>query len=312
MNGGALVVGEALIDEVVAASTVNRYPGGSPANVALGLARLNVVTRLHTAIGDDDDGALIRRHLAESGVGVTPESITAQPTSRAVATIGADGSATYRFALSWDPRSLDDLRNPAIIHTGSLGAFLEPGSDVTRDIVRRGRAAGALISFDPNIRPALIADPERSREDFMALARASHLTKLSDEDADFLFPGTSIESVVDLLIDSGVAVVGVTRGSRGALLGSGAHRVHIPPVAVAVADTVGAGDSFMAALIRALAVEDGGWDGQPITESRLFAVGTRAARAAAITVSRTGADLPSLSDVRSPSPADHGKDTCHA
>lgn len=297
MNAGALVVGEALIDEVTKAGTARRYPGGSPANVALGLARLDVVARLHTAIGDDEDGELIRQHLAASGVSLTPESITGYPTSRAAAVIGADGSATYEFALGWEPRNLEDLRDPTIIHTGSLAAFLDPGSDTTHDIVRRGRAAGALISVDPNIRPALIADSDRSREQFTDLALGSHLTKLSDEDADFLFPGKSVEYVVDLLIDGGVAVVGVTRGSRGALLASGPHRVQIPPVAVTVADTVGAGDSFMAALIWSLITEDGGWDGRPITDDRIAVIGARAARAAAITVSRTGADLPALADL---------------
>lgn len=302
MSTGALVVGEALVDEVVTDSTVSRYPGGSPANVALGLARLDVVTRLHTMIGDDSDGELVRRHLADSGVALTPESATDRPTSRAIATVGADGSATYRFALGWEPRRLEALGDPAIVHTGSLGAFLEPGSEVTLDIIRRGRAAGAIISFDPNIRPSLIVDADRSREQFTELALASNLTKLSDEDAEFLFPGTSIESVVDLLVDSGIPVVGVTLGSGGAILASGTHRAHIPADAVTVADTVGAGDSFMAALIWSITAEDGGWDGRPIGESRLVAAGTRAARAAAITVSRTGADLPTLSDLRSVSP----------
>ncbi|WP_285113761.1 carbohydrate kinase [Leifsonia sp. fls2-241-R2A-40a] len=302
MNAGALVVGEALIDEVVTGSAVDRYPGGSPANVALGLARLNMVTRLHTAIGDDADGELIRRHLAGSGVSLTRESITDQPTSRAVATVGADGSATYRFSLSWAPRDLGDLRKPMIVHTGSLAAFLEPGCDVTRDIVRRGRAVGAFISFDPNMRPSLIADPDRAREQFTALARASNLTKLSDEDVDYLFPGRSIEYVIDRLIASGVPVVGITRGSKGALLASGEHRADISATAVTVADTVGAGDSFMAALIWSLTVESGGWDGRPVTESRLVSVGTRAAHLAAITVSRTGADLPTLADLEAASP----------
>lgn len=304
MTAGALVVGEALIDEVVTSSAVDRHPGGSPANVALGLARLGMVTRLHTAIGNDADGDLIRRHLADSGVALTPESMTDRPTSRAVATVGADGSATYRFTLSWEPRNLGDLGKPTIVHTGSLAAFLEPGSEVTRNIIRRGRAAGTLISFDPNVRPSLIGDPERCREEFTSLALASNLTKLSDEDADFLFPGTSIEYVADLLIDSGIAVVGITRGSEGALLASGEHRAAIMPYTAPVADTVGAGDSFMAALIWSLTVEGGGWDGQPVAESRLVAVGERAAHAAAITVSRTGADLPTASDLEASSPSD--------
>ncbi|GAA4156961.1 carbohydrate kinase [Leifsonia shinshuensis] len=297
MNAGALVVGEALIDEVVEPNRIRRHPGGSPANVALGLSRLDVVTRLHTTIGDDPDGDLIRAYLGGSGVELTPQSVTAAPTSRAVATLAEDGSASYEFSLTWDPRNLDDLGAPRAIHTGSLGAFLDPGSDLTRDIIRRGRAAGALITFDPNVRPSLVPDAERSRTLFEALALSSHLTKLSDEDAEFLFPGRSLDYVLDLLIDGGVAVAGITRGSKGALLASGDGRVAIPPVTTVVADTVGAGDSFMAALIRALIFEGGGWDGLSVQPDRLQEVGAKAARAAAITVSRPGADLPVLSEL---------------
>lgn len=297
MSGGALVVGEALIDEVIDVGGVRRHPGGSPANVALGLSRLGVATRLHTAIGADDEGALIREHLHASGVALTAESISEAPTSKAVAVLAEDGSATYDFAVSWNPRELVQLGEPRLIHTGSLGALLDPGSDVVRRIVDRGRRNGALIAFDPNIRPSLLPDASRARELFDAFAFSSRLTKLSDEDAEFLFPGEPLERVLDRLIDGGVAVAGITRGGEGASLASGTHRVHVPAVTTGVADTVGAGDSFMAALIHALVFAGTGWDGKPISAERLAEVGARAALAAAITVSRPGADLPTLDDL---------------
>lgn len=297
MSTDVLVVGEALIDAVVESDRVTRHPGGSPANVALGLARLGLGTSLHTTIGDDEDGELIRRHLGESGVHLTAGSSTDEPTSTAVATLAADGSASYEFTLSWKPRELADLGAPKVIHAGSLGAFLEPGCEVTGDIVERGRSAGALITFDPNVRTSLVNDARVARERLTASAFASHVTKLSDEDAEFLFPGVSIERVLDLLIEAGVAVAAITRGSAGALVASGRGRVTIPPVTTAVADTVGAGDSFMAALIWALAFGRGGWDGHPVSEQRLDEVGGTAARAAAITVSRPGADLPFLREL---------------
>lgn len=298
MSRRALVVGEALIDEVVDGDLVTRHPGGSPANVALGLARLGVVTDLHTAIGNDADGKLIDRHLSASGVTLTAASLTGAPTSKAMATLAGDGSATYRFTLSWDPTHLDDLGSPTLIHTGSLGAFLQPGADVTREMVTRGQRLGALTCFDPNIRPSLMPEPERTREMFEELAFPTHLTKLSDEDAKYLYPRMALEDVLDLLIDGGVSVVAITRGGEGALLASGGDRVSIPSVRSRVADTVGAGDSFMAALIWALAFDTDGWDGRPISADRLEVIGDTAARAAAVTVSRPGADLPNISDLR--------------
>ena len=297
MSSGALVVGEALIDEVVDSGRVSRYPGGSPANVALGLGRLNISTRLHTAIGADADGSVIREHLAASGVTLTPESVTDAPTSRASATLAADGSATYEFALQWDPRRIDDLGAPTVIHAGSLGIFLEPGAEVTREILLRGRAAGALITLDPNVRSTILPSQRRAQELFESLVFRSDLTKLSDEDAAYLFPGKSLGYVLDLLIDGGVAVAAITRGSQGALLASGPHRVEIAPVTTRVADTVGAGDTFMATLIWALILESVGWNGQTIATSRLEQIGGIAARAAAITVGRPGADLPYRSEL---------------
>ncbi|NEN04314.1 carbohydrate kinase [Diaminobutyricibacter tongyongensis] len=297
MSPGALVVGEALIDEVVEGDRITCHTGGSPANVAVGLARLNVVTRLHTAIGNDADGESIHRHLTASGVTMTPESVTSGPTSKAEATLAHDGSATYRFALSWDPAPLEDVGTPELIHTGSLGAFLEPGSEVSRDIIRRGKDRDALVTFDPNIRPSLVPEWATTRALFEALAFSSHLTKLSDEDAEFLFPGKSPYDVLDILVDGGTSLAVVTRGDKGAYLASGHHRVSVPPVHTQVADTVGAGDSFMAALIWALAFNGAGWDGGLLAPVRLEAVGATAARAAAITVSRPGADMPYLSDL---------------
>lgn len=298
MSRTALVIGEALIDEVVDGGRVSRHPGGSPANVALGLARLEVDTLLHTAIGDDDDGALIERHLRASGVSLTAGSVTSAPTSKAVATLAEDGSATYRFAVRWDPASLDDLASPTLIHTGSLGAFLRPGSRVVRDIIRRGRRGGALISFDPNIRPSLLPEPERMRASFEGIALRSGLTKLSDEDAEFLYPGAPVEDVLDILIAGGVSVAAITRGGEPAYLASGTHRVAVPSVRTRVVDTIGAGDSFMAALIWALAFDGSGWDGEPVSAGRLEAVGETAALAAAMTVSRRGADLPRAGELQ--------------
>ncbi len=298
MSMTALVVGEALIDEVVDGDRVSRHPGGSPANVALGLARLGVVTLLHTAIGDDAEGELIDRHLSASGVTMTAGSVTSAPTSKAVAALAQDGSATYRFTLSWEPAYLDDLGSPTLIHTGSIGAFLQPGSEVTRDIIRQGQRLGALISFDPNIRPSLMPEPDRTRASFEELAFSTQLTKLSEEDAAYLYPGIPPEDVLDLLLDGGVSVVAITRGGEGAYLASGGDRVSIPSVRTGVADTVGAGDSFMAALIWALAFDGDGWDGRPISADRLELIGGTAAHAAAVTVSRSGADLPTLRDLQ--------------
>lgn len=292
MSAEALVIGEALIDVVVDGDVTVRHPGGSPANVALGLARLGIPTRLHTAVGDDADGRHIRAHLADSGVTVTPQSVTAWPTSEAVATLSADGSASYEFSLDWDPHDLEDLAAPRLVHTGSLGAFLRPGCQVTRHIVRRAQAAGAVVSFDPNVRPDLVGEAAVARERFADLASVSSITKMSDEDADFLFPAEPLDDVLGFLLASGAAVAAITRGGAGAVLGSGEHRVEVAAAPAAGGDTIGAGDTFMAALLWALVFGDEPWTGHAVSAQRLAAVSSIAVKAAALTVSRAGADLP--------------------
>lgn len=298
----ALVIGEALIDEVVAGDGVERHPGGSPANVAVGLARLGVPTGFHTALGRDSDGTVIAEHLAAAGVRLTPGSWTDAPTSVATARIRGDGSAEYVFRLSWAPSEPPAAGAAELVHTGSIAAFLSPGADVVREALAGAHADGAVTTFDPNIRPALLPDAPESRRIFAVVAAESDIVKLSDEDADFLFPGTPLTDVLDELVASGVCVAAVTRGADGALLASGGHRIAVDPVSTTVVDSVGAGDTFMAALIWALCFEgiapsDGTQLAGTITEDRLVAAGRAAAYAAAITVSRAGADLPTRDDV---------------
>lgn len=277
-----LVIGEALIDIVDGTEIV----GGSPANVALGLGRLGIDVDLLTAIGSDDRGRRITEHLGESGVTVLPESLCLEQTSTARASIGPDGSAAYDFDIEWKlPLSGADEHD--IVHVGSIACFLEPGADDVVAAVRRAAASGQKVTFDPNIRPALLGgiDARRRAEELMKIASA---VKLSDEDAAFLYPDLPVGPVLDRILSLGPQVVAVTEGGAGAVIASVDHRVRVPAPTVSVADTVGAGDTFMASLVASLAdFED--WT---LTAAELEAVLRRCVAAAAVTVSRAGADLP--------------------
>jgi fructokinase len=158
-----LVLGEALIDVVRSPDgAVAEHPGGSPANVALGLARLGHPVSLRTSIGSDDRGALIAAHLEPEGVELAAGSRTDGPTSVAEATIDATGAATYRFELGWEvapPVSVDGATH---LHTGSIAATLEPGATAVLDAVERART-GATVSYDPNARPSLMGQPQDVR-----------------------------------------------------------------------------------------------------------------------------------------------------
>src|SRR5690606_957125 len=144
----ALVVGEALIDVVHRRDgSVDSHPGGSPLNVAVGLARLGREAHLLTWFADDDDGAALRAHATGADVHLVASSAGADRTSRAVATLDAEGAASYEFEIDWQlPEQVPQLE-PVVVHTGSIAAVLEPGAGAVLDLVR-GHRSSATITYD--------------------------------------------------------------------------------------------------------------------------------------------------------------------
>ncbi|WP_243077159.1 carbohydrate kinase [Microbacterium sp. SS28] len=281
-----LVIGEALIDITSGPDGSREVPGGGPANVALGLGRRGVDVALLTNLGRDARGSAITRHLEKSGVWVLAESFVRDTTSTAVATITADGSARYDFDVRWAASQAPLHVRPRAVHTGSVAAFLGPGDAVV--LQQLDRLQPDIVTFDPNIRPALISDAAHARSRFEEFARRATVVKLSDEDAEFLYPDVAIPGVLDAIGSLGPRLVAVTRGSQGAVLAAEGLVVEVPGRAVSVLDTIGAGDTFMSSLIfDYIALEE-----QALSAETLADIGGRAATAASITVARAGADLP--------------------
>ena len=286
-----LVIGEALIDVVRSPAGDVGHVGGSPANVALGLGRLGVDVALLTCIGRDARGTAIAEHLADSGVDVLEESFSDAATSTAIATLAADGSASYQFDVTWRlPAGVLPVR-PRIVHTGSIAAFLAPGADAVREHLA---GVGAdEITFDPNIRPALIGSREQALPVFEQTARLASVVKLSDEDAEWLYPGDGPAEVLERILALGPRLAAITLGGAGSMLAAGDHTVEVPVTAVDVVDTIGAGDTYMASMIDSILAE--GTDA--LTRDAVERIGRRASRAAAVTVSRAGADLPTRAEI---------------
>jgi fructokinase len=303
-----VAIGESLVDVVVSADggRTAEHPGGSPMNIALGLARLGRPVTLVTHIGLDARGESIARHLNGAGVTIAAGSLRDERTSTATAHLKADGSAEYVFDLRWAlpaDHAVDGLlsKRAALVHVGSIGAFLEPGGSAVLSLLRQmtNREDPPLILLDPNVRPSILRDHVTAVARFEHIAALASVVKLSDEDADWLYPESSLEDAIELILRLGPALVAITRGGDGAVLATHTTRVAIPGVAVKVADTIGAGDSFMSALIDCIAgLRDDGVptgalrDGRAFDAKRLTTIGYYAARCAAITVSRPGADPP--------------------
>lgn len=289
---GVLVVGEALIDIVQRPNgTIVEHEGGSAANVAVALARLGRPVQLLTAYGDDERGAVLARHLNQSAVGIVGDPHSLERTATARATLAPDGGASYVFDIDWRLNAVPDL-SPLVVHTCSIGAVLEPGASDVRRLLEALRPH-TTVSYDVNARPVVTGwGPEvlRAVEDVVALA---DLVKASDEDLEVLYPGEPVAQVVERLMGLGPEAVVVTRGRHGAVWFGSNLRVEVPVAEAEVADTIGAGDTFGAAVLDAL------WDldalGGRLTgleAHEIEGVLRHAARAAAVTVSRPGADPP--------------------
>ena len=295
----ALVVGEALVDVVVLPDgTTTAYPGGSAANVAVALARLGRPAWFSTCFADDAHGRLIGEQLSRAGVRLASDPAAADHTSSARATIGTDGAASYVFDLAWrlNPLALDDEVTPVVVHTSSIGAVLAPGADDVLALLERLRPT-ATISYDINARPGVTGTGLDVLERVEQLASLGDVVKASDEDLAALWPDRSLEDSARHLLSLGPAVVVVTRGGEGALWTSEHGSGETAAVPVAVADTIGAGDTFGAALVDAL-WERGLLGADRRSDLRSLSAGDWsdvlgwAAGAAAITVSRPGADPP--------------------
>lgn len=294
----ALVVGEALVDVVERAGhTPQEHPGGSPANVAYGLARLDREVELATWIGQDPRGATIRTQLTVAGVALVPGSTDADRTPTSTARLGADGSAEYEFDIEWRVPEVHLDSDVAVVHTGSISSMIPPGADAVAEIMAAAREY-STITYDPNVRPSLMGAPADAKERIEQLVGLADVVKVSDEDVRWLYPDMVEEDVVRSWARQGPAVVVLTRGGAGALgIGPDGAEIEVRAPIVDVVDTVGAGDSFMSALIDSL------WSAQllgasnrahlqSITSATLEAAMTWSVRAAAITVSRAGANPP--------------------
>jgi fructokinase len=301
------VIGESLVDIISGPhreAPTEAHPGGSPLNVAVGAARLGLATTLVTHYAGDSYGDMIEKHLSVNGV--TAIRGGSAPTSTATATLGPDGGATYAFTISWDINgaalpALEAVQGSRHVHTGSIAAVVAPGDQATLALLAAAREH-ASISYDPNCRPGISPDVDEARAQVERFVTASDIVKASDEDLAWLYPDRTPEQSLSAWLELGPAIVALTRGAAGPVILARRGRVELAAEPIKVADTVGAGDSFMAALISGLdqlsALGAGGRRRlQALTVEELQALAAYANRAAAITCSRPGANPPRTAEL---------------
>jgi fructokinase len=300
-----LVIGEALIDIVTDPDGESvEHVGGSPANVAIGLARLDHPVDFATSLGQDPRGERIAAHLTRHGVTVLAASHGEDPTSTAVARLDTGGAATYEFDLYWNLPHIQLPDGTGHLHTGSIGAVLDPGAARVLEAMRAVRDLGT-VSYDPNIRPGIMGDLDIVRDQVEGIIALSDVVKASEDDLELLYAGQSPSEVMVHWGELGASLCVVTRGEHGVafrVTGTG-EEGSAATAAERVVDTVGAGDSFMAGLISGLLAS--GLLGDPGARERLAGATLEQVRPAVdrgvatsgITVGKAGAYAPSLDEL---------------
>ncbi|SDS49303.1 fructokinase [Nocardioides scoriae] len=296
-----VVAGESLVDVVLDHDgDSTETPGGSPLNVAVGLARLDVPATLITQVGDDERAGVVVGHVTASGAEIVAAPTSSGRTSVATAHLDATGAARYEFELDWSlPRQ--ELPICRALHVGSLGTLLEPGRESVRDLVEQACERELFVSFDANLRETFVDDRAEVWRQVRELGARCTLVKLSDEDAELLDPSQAPDDVARTLLEGErTDLVLLTRGPDGATAYCAGGEFSVAPRTTHVVDTVGAGDAFMAgtlAQLHDLGVLTPGTQELPADEASLTRLLAGAVEIAAITCERRGANPPRRSEL---------------
>ena len=279
-------------------------PGGAPANVAVAAARLGAQTAFCGKVGRDGFGSYLSQVLQENGVNVSGLHTSKTPTTMAVVTLSQEGERSFRFVRGADvelcPEEIDirSLANTKVLHFGSVSLTAGAARSATIFAARQARQQGVLVSYDPNYRASLWESEEDAVEWMHDPLPLVDLIKLSEEELPLLTGTADPEAASRYLEELGIQLVLITMGEKGAFYRWQGKTGVVPGVATTVADTNGAGDTFLGAALSRLTAR-GDRPLEKLTAEELEKVLTFANRAASITCSRSGAipAMPTLDEL---------------
>jgi fructokinase len=294
------VAGEVLIDLIPNGNTSKPIVGGGPANTAKALARVGVDTQFIDGISTDDYGLMIKDELLTSGIKLDYVKYSDKPTCLAKVSLDKKGSASYEFVIEgtatfdfsqhWLPNPVE--LKPSLLYTGTLATIIEPGASELFTWAQ-SVAKSVPIVFDPNIRAAVVSDHKIYLSQVERWVAISSAVKVSKDDLIWLYPSLEIDQIVDSWLSLGALLVVVTFGDQGLAAYRLGEKIKVDAIKVEVVDTVGAGDTVGAILVEAI-IKDGL---ASLSSGRLEMMLKRAAKAAAITVSRSGANPPTDKEI---------------
>lgn len=294
------VVGEVLIDLLPDGDKQKAVIGGGPANTAVALSKLGIKAQFINGISTDPYGKSCKEYLEKAGVLLDYVNYSNKPTCTATVTLDQKGSASYQFLIdgtSTFDYQIDRLPDghklaPALLHIGTLVCAVEPCASTLHQWVSSFKHSVPIV-YDPNIRPSVIADKALYLKQVLRWVSLASVVKLSLDDLNWLYPGESVDDVAKEFIGKGVKLVVVTLGDGGIVAITRNEKIAVEAVKIKVVDTVGAGDTVGAILVEAI-IKHGleKLRGQLLTDTL-----NRAAEAAAITISRAGANPPNQAEL---------------
>ncbi len=300
MSNQVWVCGEVLIDLIPDGTERRAVVGGGPANTAKALSKLGIATQFIDGISNDQYGQMALKELRKDNVLLDFVKFSDKPTCLAIVSLNSKGGATYEFVIddtatfdfshSWLPDAAD--KKPLLLHIGTLVTVIEPAASVLFEWAKKV-ARVAPIVFDPNVRPAVMSDRNEYVKQVERWVSISNAVKVSDDDIYWLYPGQDLDKVTKRWLEMGPELIVVTFGDKGLAGYRENSKISVDAKKVVVVDTVGAGDTVGAILVEAI-IEDGL---DKLTNDRLSQMLDRAARAAAFTVSRTGARPPGRDEI---------------
>jgi len=305
--------GELLIDFVATevgatlaqASLFQKAPGGAPANVAVGLARLGHRVGFLGQVGDDEFGHYLADTLCQNGVDVRSLRFSSQArTALAFVSLLAQGERDFVFYrhpsadMLWRPEEVDRAyaAHTRVFHYGSISLIHEPSRSATMTALAYARAEGAVISYDPNLRLPLWSSPEDARSGILAGWSHAHIIKVSEEELRFLSCEQTLERAARSLWHEQLRLLVVTQGNAGCTYFTTEVSGHVPGFAVQPKDTTGAGDGFVAGMLSGLLAANLSWERAAIEQALV-----RGNAVGALATMQIGAmsSLPSLDTVQS-------------
>jgi fructokinase len=310
MRKGVISLGEALIDFIPLDAmnlTYQKSPGGAPANVAVGIARLGAKSTFLGKVGNDVLGKFLKETLDKYGVNTEHMLVTDNARTGVVfVTLAENGERSFDFYInpSADRFLSEEELNEflfsehKILHFGSISMISEPAKSATKKAVALAKEKGMIVSYDPNLRLGLWDNEQQARETIVSMLSEADILKISEEELAFITGEREIEKGLDALATYNIPLIFVTLGAEGSYVFTNQGSIRVPALEVEAVDTTGAGDAFVSGMLYCINEYEGELASITLQEAEKMACFASVSGALAASVKGAMTALPTLKQIQ--------------